>query len=1098
VTLQDGCCVLDVGANTGLFTLFVCNRYPDARVFAFEPAPPIFEKLRANLAQYPTRAVALPQGLSDSQRSASIRYYPRMSANSGLYADAASESELTAQFLRNASKEGEELAAQLLQGAFEAQTFSCELTTVSQVLAQHGLESVDLLKIDVEKSEWDVLQGIEPGDWPKIHQLVIEIHDLDGRAARIRNMLEAQGYHCVLAQERSLRDTSLYQLYASRTGLRAEATAQAHPADTNPRLAPVCSDTIYMSELRSALGARLPQAMVPAAYVLLPQFPLTANGKLDRRSLPAPAATGQRRRHVAPRTELERRLAQIWAEVLQLERIGVEDNFFEIGGDSILSLRVVNRALKLGVVVTTRQIFEHQTIAALAPHCSQVADAFDSDRQAVVHGAQPLTPAQRRLLSRAANSERLPIECMAFALPPALQVDAAFLEALTQALYRRHDSLRLCLDQDGARPGESPRLRYRSCDEPLVRSSFAIEELASMTDATDAAAIRERAQSHQQALDQVNGPLLKIVLLQAARPGATRLLLLTHSLACDSASRHILVKDVIRAFAQWGENGRISLDPKTSSYQSWAERLHAWSETDAANGVRQLWLQQRPIEIEWLSLFAAEQGAAPTIDVALERADSEALLQRCRKEGFDIQEALLASLAVALYRWMRISLVRIDVETDGRRCCADNADFSETVGAFTLRYPLTLDLQSASLEQALAAVASVWRAMGSNAHTYDMLTCATGDAELTAHMQQVRTEIAFGYAPDRFIDADELAGAGCVTCSSAPYALRIDVGVFAGQLRILLGSDPQRVHPHSARRLASCYLDELRSAARGRLECGSEIGSEWGAVADEACLPCGVEPVVRFGARRQRPCLVLLPPGAAGVEAYFYYVRQLPEDQPVALLENIELYSRVLRPRHALVDYYCRLLEAESIQTGFIGGYSRGAMLAPHVAGQLRARGRPVKGLLLFEPVVVDVREPALRELKDAPALAALGRREQQDVRNLTGAEEYLGALADLGVPTTIFKSNARGSAAGIERIVGLYKGAVRKVIEEHFDLRQAYLGGERLLGAAADALPDCAVVTLPATHFDLFAARNVPELARLTRRALESTLQESTDELLR
>ena len=150
-----------------------------------------------------------------------------------------------------------------------------------------------------------------------------------------------------------------------------------------------------MPVLRRFLQERLPEYMVPAAFVLLERLPLTPNGKVDRRALPAPgpARPQLEATYVAPRTAVEAQLAAIWAQVLGLEQVGIDDNFFELGGDSILSIQVIARATQAGLQLTLKQLFQQQTIAALAAVAGTTPTIVAE--QGVVQGPVPLTPVQQ-------------------------------------------------------------------------------------------------------------------------------------------------------------------------------------------------------------------------------------------------------------------------------------------------------------------------------------------------------------------------------------------------------------------------------------------------------------------------------------------------------------------------------------------------------------------------------------------------------------------------------------------------------------------------------------------------------------------------------
>src|SRR4030095_10209113 len=188
--------------------------------------------------------------------------------------------------------------------------------------------------------------------------------------------------------------------------------------------------------LRAHVAARLPDYMVPSAIVVLERLPLTANGKLDRGALTAPEVrAGVMRLARSPREEL---LCSLFAEVLGVERVGIEDNFFALGGDSIVSIQLVSRARKAGLVVTPRALFQHQTVAGLA----SVAARLEETGSAVVDvatGALVPTPIMRWLLERGGPVDRFH-QAMLLQVPAGLRED--HLLAALQAVVDHHDALR--------------------------------------------------------------------------------------------------------------------------------------------------------------------------------------------------------------------------------------------------------------------------------------------------------------------------------------------------------------------------------------------------------------------------------------------------------------------------------------------------------------------------------------------------------------------------------------------------------------------------------------------------------------------------------
>jgi FkbM family methyltransferase len=386
ITIRDGDCIVDAGANIGLFTVFASRLARDLRIVSFEPNPAAFECLQANAG---SAVRCLPLGLSSENGSADLTFFEGLSLLSGFYADAATEREVVKHYVFNQEPEtqpSEEFAAavdDLIDSRLRSKTVSAQLRTLSSVIAEQGLERIDLLKINVEKSELNVLRGLGPADWPKIRQLVIEV-DLRENLAPITALLEGHGFEVLVEQDPLLRQTELCYVYAIRPSAGQTGRLVRHDSSRPyvPVTLPADGAILAPAALRAHLKARLPHYMVPAAFVLMDAFPLTPNGKIDRQALPAVSFEGTPSALPAhpttpgvapeanagrPFTETEARLASIWTELLKVEHVGVEDDFFDLGGQSLVAIRAVSRIRDVfGVDVPLRDLFERPTLAGLA------------------------------------------------------------------------------------------------------------------------------------------------------------------------------------------------------------------------------------------------------------------------------------------------------------------------------------------------------------------------------------------------------------------------------------------------------------------------------------------------------------------------------------------------------------------------------------------------------------------------------------------------------------------------------------------------------------------------------------------------------------
>jgi phthiocerol/phenolphthiocerol synthesis type-I polyketide synthase E len=223
ITLGEGCCVFDVGANIGLFTLFIHQKFRDARIYSFEPAPPLFRILTDNVERHGVNARLFNHGVSDQQKTAEFTFYPRSSGMSSFYPDKNEEQEALRAILLNEKRRGQQEIERiirdiddLLEERFRSETFNCRLRPLSDVIREQRVDSIDLLKIDVQKSEVDVLAGLSEEDWPKVKQIVIEVHDIDRRMAQVCDLLQARGYRVETEQDDMYEGSVLYNLYATR------------------------------------------------------------------------------------------------------------------------------------------------------------------------------------------------------------------------------------------------------------------------------------------------------------------------------------------------------------------------------------------------------------------------------------------------------------------------------------------------------------------------------------------------------------------------------------------------------------------------------------------------------------------------------------------------------------------------------------------------------------------------------------------------------------------------------------------------------------------------------------------------------------------
>ena len=224
ITLSEGDYVFDVGANIGMFSLFASQQCKGIRLYSFEPAPPLFEILSHNLVANGFNARLFNCGISNQEGTANFTFYPNSSGMSSFYADHNEEKAALRDIMLNQLQQGMtgmdrvlRYADDLLEERLKSQTYECRLRTVSEIMREEQVPRIDLMKVDVQKSELDVVAGIQEDDWPRIKQIVIEVHDINGRLRQMKELLQARGYAVVVEQDAHYRDSILYNLYAIRS-----------------------------------------------------------------------------------------------------------------------------------------------------------------------------------------------------------------------------------------------------------------------------------------------------------------------------------------------------------------------------------------------------------------------------------------------------------------------------------------------------------------------------------------------------------------------------------------------------------------------------------------------------------------------------------------------------------------------------------------------------------------------------------------------------------------------------------------------------------------------------------------------------------------
>ncbi|MFE6009054.1 amino acid adenylation domain-containing protein, partial [Streptomyces sp. NPDC056450] len=448
---------------------------------------------------------------------------------------------------------------------------------------------------------------------------------------------------------------------------------------------------VEVGVLREHAAAELPAYMVPSAFVVLDVLPVNASGKVDRTALPAPSDEPADE-YAAPRNETERVLTAIWTDVLDVGRVGIHDNFFSLGGDSILSIQVVSRARQAGLELSSRDVFARQTVAALAAGAGAAGTEPGASvaEQGVVSGEVGPTPVRDWFFATHTADPAHFNMAMEFELPPSTSLPA--LREAVRALLLHHDALRTTFAQD-AHGRWSGR----------IAPGIDLDRVLTLHDLTDARVDREQSawqelkDAAQAGFSLVDGPLVRVLVGTRAADHTLRMIVIAHHLVVDGVTWRILLEDLRTAYARAAAGRPAELGLKTASVQQWAARL---AEHTAAGGFD----DQIPY---WNSVMDGARtdipldhpgGANTVADQAvvsgeLTREATEQLLQRVPAVyRTQINDALLTALARTLRTWTGHDRVAVNLEGHGREELFDDIDLTRTVGWFTSIHPVALAL----------------------------------------------------------------------------------------------------------------------------------------------------------------------------------------------------------------------------------------------------------------------------------------------------------------------------------------------------------------------------------------------------------------------
>jgi amino acid adenylation domain-containing protein/non-ribosomal peptide synthase protein (TIGR01720 family) len=443
-------------------------------------------------------------------------------------------------------------------------------------------------------------------------------------------------------------------------------------------------------ELRLYLKACLPDYMVPAFVIVCDRFPMTVSGKIDRNALPEPSEEQLNldREYAAPKTDTEKLLADIWADILGLEKVGIHSNYFELGGDSIMSIRIVARITEAGYQLSLQQMFTHQTIFELAA----VLDSENTQvtaEQGIVTGKVPLTPVQQWFFEQGSGNPHYFNQWMAIPSPSAL--NTAHMRNAVLAVMQHHDALRM-------RYHKNEKDQWEQQNEGKVQyDPFRIVDLSTVPDHECGPVIEDAFQQLQESLNLEEGRLFNVCWFNPGPHQTGRLLVTVHHIVMDIVSWSALIEDLMKVYRRLDKAKTANLPVKTSSFRQWAYALVDFAKSRKLRDEVPYWLRlmEKPCQPYPVDYPEGDHSLLTTRSVSIEMDESQTRkFQHSAVPFFNTQvgHLLLAALAVALSRHSSNTRIQITIEGQGREDTGVELNLSRTLGWFTSFYPVGFEV----------------------------------------------------------------------------------------------------------------------------------------------------------------------------------------------------------------------------------------------------------------------------------------------------------------------------------------------------------------------------------------------------------------------
>jgi amino acid adenylation domain-containing protein/non-ribosomal peptide synthase protein (TIGR01720 family) len=706
----------------------------------------------------------------------------------------------------------------------------------------------------------------------------------------------------------------------------------------------VCDRKLDEDSILEHIASKLPEYMVPSILVHLEKLPITINGKLDRKALPDPKFIGNSDNYLAPRNAMEQKIVALWAELLciPLEKIGIKDDFFKLGGDSILSMQLVSRLRQsLGLNISVKDIFAYKNIECLYDNvlCKQQMDAGIEIKQEMgnLTGEVPLLPIQEYFFNLNLKNANHYNQGFIIKTPT---LDLEKLKDSISKLVQHHDAFKLRFKSGTQFYNETA---HEADLKVLDLSTLEAEEGSKDFDQE----LHKILTEWQSNFDIENGPIYTVGYIYGYKDGSTRVFFSLHHLIIDAISIRILADDINYLY-RYGK-----LQGKGSSYRQWSESIKAYALSHDFE--RSYWnntLSDLGADSE---IFEKNKADSQHISDTKLEFDSEVTgkLMKEANSAFNtqLQDILISALASSLHEFTGRKVHHVLMRSHGRAEIDRNIDISRTLGWFSAIYPIRLEANS-DLGGNLLSVKETIRQVPNLGIGYGALfgygnlapklpkvnfnylgQFNKGDSDKQSEWHLVDEDTGLLYSDENFIDS----------------TLLVSGAVIDGQLQIGISG---QVNQEAIDSFAKLYKQELLkikdfALRKDSVECTMSDFEDF-------------QPYVIFNQNAQddRQPIFILPPGEGGAESYINNIVPQLLDNKLVVFNNYYLhlhtkfgskYTDGITYETLARDYICYIKSIKAKGPYNLLGWSFGGVLAFEIARQLEITGEEVANIFIID-----------------------------------------------------------------------------------------------------------------------------------------------------